>query len=364
MRRTRWFGGLVGALALAMTAAPAALAGPVILGGDDLTQHGSRNTSTGANEEGWLYMEKALRNLSPNVTRANDNSVAALGSGPAPTETSGDAGAAIGSAAAAAGLTVNYYNSAAEINGFFNSLAAGTARPKIVWIAGNGASNDLSETGCQGAGTEGEAITANAPRLDTFVAQGGGLMSHGTCYTWLAALLPGLEAPTSGSSGDLYLTPEGMAAFPGLTNADVNAGPWHNHFRGNLGGLQVLTRSTGVKEAGADAPVIVGGGPQATLRRVAAPTVRIANARCAGGRFRADVSVAAAAPVTRVDVFRDGRRIRRTNRSRFTVRFSTQRLRRGTHRLRVVATDERGSTGARGVRFRACRAAQRPRFTG
>ena len=130
--RKRTLAGLLGALALGLAWAPAALAGPVILGGDDLTDHGSRDPGTGANQQGWLYIEKALRNLSPNVTRANDNSVAALGSAPAPPESSGDAGAAIGSAAAAAGLTVNYYNSAAEINNFFNALAAGTARPKII----------------------------------------------------------------------------------------------------------------------------------------------------------------------------------------------------------------------------------------
>ena len=188
-------------------------------------------------------------------------------------------------------------------------------------------------------------------------------MSHGTCYTWLSALLPGLEAPLGGASDDLYLTPEGRAAFPGLTDADVNAGPWHNRFRGNLGGLQVLTRSRTVKEGTADAPVIIGGGPQASLRPVARPSVRVRNARCAGGRFRADVAVTARAGLRRVDVYRDGRRIRRTSRARFTVSFSTRRLARGRHTLRVVATDARNASGRRTVTFRAC-AAARPRFTG
>lgn len=66
-------------LALGGIAAPAA-AGPVILGGDDLTDHGSRAGST--NVAGWLYIEKAIQNLYAAQTRPGSISVdiAALGS--------------------------------------------------------------------------------------------------------------------------------------------------------------------------------------------------------------------------------------------------------------------------------------------
>lgn len=87
-------------------------------------------------------------------------------------------------------------------------------------------------------------------------------MSHGddSVYGWPSALLPGLNAVSSGGSGDLELTPEGTSAFPGVTNADINAGPWHSHFAGNFGGLQVLARSTQVQDAaGNPAAVIIGG---------------------------------------------------------------------------------------------------------
>jgi hypothetical protein len=146
------------------------------------------------------------------------------------------------------------------MNDFFNKLRAGQVRPKIIWIAGNGAENDFSESnGC--GGTEDKSLTANAATLDQFVSSGGGLMSHGTCYEWVSALLPGLKTVTSGSSNDLFLTPEGISAFPGVTNADVNAGPWHNHFEGNIGGLQALVRSSQVNDAsGQDAIVVLGGG--------------------------------------------------------------------------------------------------------
>ncbi|MCH7998752.1 MAG: hypothetical protein IIA91_04620, partial [Chloroflexi bacterium] len=84
--------------------ADAAAGGPVILGGDDLTDHGSISGDT--LQEGWLYIRKALENINPNVLRpGNDNSVAVLGSADS-TATDGDAGAAYHFAAPQAGLGV------------------------------------------------------------------------------------------------------------------------------------------------------------------------------------------------------------------------------------------------------------------
>jgi hypothetical protein len=237
--------------------ARAALGGPVILGGDDLTDHGS--ATGGVNEEGWLYMQRSLENIEPDVTRSNDGSIAALGSA----EDSGGAGDAIQSAADAVGLTVTYYDGAPAIAQFFTDLASGAANPAIIWIAGNGAGNDLDDE-------EGLALTADAQDIAGFVSDGGGLMSHGTEYGWLTALLPDALAVDSGSSGDLYFTPEGLSDLPALTVDDINAGPWHNHFEGNFGGLQVLVRSADVQEGeggeegggqgdGIGAAVILGG---------------------------------------------------------------------------------------------------------
>jgi hypothetical protein len=231
-----------------------AAGGPVILGGDDMTDHGYYDTGSGTNQQGWLYIQRALENLDPNVTRTNDNSVAALGSAPS----SGDfydAGGAIGRAAAAAGLTVTYYNGSAAIDQFFDDLRAGTATPAIVWIAGDGAYNDLADSG----GTEAAALESNATTIGDFVNDGGGLLSHGSSYGWLSGLFPGaLAVFNSGSS--LELTADGMAAFPGLTNSDINAGPWHNHFEGDLGGLKTLaTDQYSTDSSGNPARVIIGG---------------------------------------------------------------------------------------------------------
>jgi len=122
------------------------------------------------------------------------------------------------------------------------------------WIAGNGSTNDLDTS------AEPTALANNATTIGDFVNSGGGLISHGSEYGWVTGLFPGASSVFSGASGDLVLTPQGLAAFPGLTNADVNAGPWHSHFEGNLGGLATLVRSNTVNDkTGADARVIVGG---------------------------------------------------------------------------------------------------------
>jgi uncharacterized repeat protein (TIGR01451 family) len=260
-----------------------AVGGPVILGGDDLTSHGGTDDS-GNSEEGWLYMERAVANIKPKVGRANDNSIAAFGSEARDVvnDQGGDAGMAIRNAANKNGMTVQYFNTAAEINSGFAAIQNGTYSPAIIWIAGDDASNDIGDGpdgGCsqfvaQGADgqTEGEAITANAQVINNFVNGGGGLMSHGTCYGWLSALLPGLQAISDNrsSTGDLYLTPDGMSAFPGVSDADVGAGPWHNRFEGDLGGLQVLARSTNHDDsAGQDAIVVIGGGQVSLTERPA-----------------------------------------------------------------------------------------------
>jgi len=234
-----------------------AVAGPVIIGGDDLQDHGS--VVGGVNMEGWKYIELAVADLFANQTRAADSGmatsidVAALG-GAASAATSANAGAAIGSAVAAAGgpATVSYHDGAAAINTFFTDLAAGTINPAVIWLAGTGTNNDLD-------GAEGAALTANAAAINTYVANGGGLMSHGTGTTalgWLSTLLPGISFAGGCSSSGAMLTAAGQAAFPGLTNADVdsNAGPCHNSFSGNFGGLVSLVND------GQGRPYIIGGG--------------------------------------------------------------------------------------------------------
>lgn len=246
MRSTKTLLKSLGA-AVALSLSSATLAGPVIIGGDDLTDHG--NNFGGNNNLGWLYIEKAIANLNTNQTRGGTLTVdiAALGSSPSGAS-GGNAGAAIGSAAAASGLSVSYYDGATAINQFFTDLAAGTVNPALLWIAGTGAANDL-------VGTEGIALTNNAAAINTFVGSGGGLLAHGsgtTAFGWLSALLPGLNFPGGCQANGATLTADGQAAFPGLSNADISSGPCHNTFTGNFGGLTVLAND------GQNRPFIIG----------------------------------------------------------------------------------------------------------
>ena len=220
----------------------AVLAGPVILGGDDLTDHGNRTggiTLAGQNNEGWLYIEKAVGNVLSSQTRAGTltHDIVALGSSDS-TALSSDAGASIHFAALELGKSVLYLNSAAAINQFFVDLTAGLVNPGMLWFSGTNAGNDLNSA-------EGAALTANASNINAFGASGGGIMAHGSgavAYGWLSALLPGLMEVGSCNSRGATLTAAGQAAFPGLGNSDIdnNAGPCHSSFTGNLGGLTTL----------------------------------------------------------------------------------------------------------------------------
>ena len=256
--------GLVSALGHAVVA----FAGPVILGGDDLADHGSFNGSS--NVGGWLYVEKSVESIlepATNITRPNDGSIAALGS-ESSIANSSDPGAAIRRVGLVLGKTVNFYNGAAEINQFFADLATATEMPAMIWIAGedNDESNTLDAD-------EAAALNSNAAAIASFVNSGGGLMSHGcdssddTCeigaYDWLSTLLPGLIVQADCENDGAALTPAGQAAFPGLSNSniDVNAGGnCHNHFTGNFGSLQVLALDGEVR------PMILGGGAGTTIQ--------------------------------------------------------------------------------------------------
>ncbi|WP_224364856.1 DUF5011 domain-containing protein [Hyalangium versicolor] len=213
--------------------------GPIILGGDDFTDHGER-TDSGELLNGWFYLRKALESLKVNVRRANDGTVALLGAASEKEAYCCDAGSAYGYAATAAGLNPRFFNGPEEIHQFFADLASGAQQPAILVMVGTGAENDIEWD-------EGQALAQHAVEIANFVNSGGGLMSNGygpDAYGWLQALIPGIvESEDAGCDYfTLQLTTEGETAFPGLTNSDIQAGPCHSSFSGDLGGLQVLAR--------------------------------------------------------------------------------------------------------------------------
>ncbi len=218
----------------------------MILGGDDLTDHGSYN---GAPQNGWLYILKAQESLKPNVKRPHDGTVAVLGSTDS-TSTAGNAGGAYHYTTPLAGLTPQFYDGPAAIDDFFDDLRTGAKKPAILVTVGTDAANDLDTL-------EGNTLRSHAAEIAAFVNSGGGLLSHGfgadAAYGWLFALIPGITEADGCDVGTLSLTADGQAAFPGLTNNHIRTGPCHSNFSGDLAGLKVLARD------GRGQNIIIGG---------------------------------------------------------------------------------------------------------
>ena len=194
-------------------------AGPFILAGTDADDHGSvtGTVASGVNQDGWFFMQRSLENLAPGVTNGS-KVVAVLGSNPGTQAHNAALSAFNNSALPAAGWTLTTYNDAA----LTTFLSGGLAGAGIVMMdsAGNVSGG--------ATGAELTAFTNNATNINTFLGNGGGLFSQSNGYGWVSALVPGL-ADVSASNTGLALTPAGNAAFPGLTNADLSAGPWHNY---------------------------------------------------------------------------------------------------------------------------------------
>lgn len=243
-------------LAFIATTQPAS-AGFVIIDGTDANDHGS--ASGGVNVGGWLYMQRVLENLAAQKLAANPlgpKTVFNIGA-----DAATGSGNAIASAFAlsslgmpGSGWTLVNIVGAANINMLLSGGAAIAGSVGILAITtANEAGGDLDAA-------ELAAVNANGAGIDAFLAAGGALhsmaQSDATGYSWISSLLPGFVTTQGGNSSALTLTPAGNSAFPGLTNASLSSGPWHNDFSGNLGGLSVLATAP---LGGTTRNVIIGG---------------------------------------------------------------------------------------------------------
>lgn len=220
----------VAAFALAFGSAWQAEAGPFIIAGTDADDHGS--VSGGANQDGWFFMQRALENLAPGVTNGN-KTVVFLGTDPGTSAGNAAQSAFNLSSLAAAGWTSSYVNGAAAIDAY---MAGGLANTGIVMMDSGG--NVVG--GIDGA--EDAAVAARATQLNSFLGAGGGLFTQANGLGFLNVLVPGLVQTTFQDTG-LALTAAGQAAFPGLNNGDLSAGPYHKVFT-NTGTLPVLAIET------------------------------------------------------------------------------------------------------------------------
>jgi hypothetical protein len=221
----------------------AAVAGPFIISGTDSDEHGF--ASGGANFDGWKYMQKALENIGSGVTNGSKTVVTFGSSSSALTA----ANSAFGlSSLVAAGWNIVNLDGVTDITNFFNGTGAtNLTNTGIMMIdSGGNVTGGIS-------GTEDAVLTANAGLINSFIGGGGGLFSQASELGWLSALVPGIAITRGGDGTGLVLTPDGNAAFPGLTNADISTGPWHAEF-GSYNPLFLLAEDT----AGRD--VIIGAG--------------------------------------------------------------------------------------------------------
>lgn len=205
-------------------------AGPFILAGTDADDHGS--ASGGVNLDGWLFMQKVLENLAPAVTNGN-TTVVALGSNPGSEAGNAASAAFNNSALPGLGWSFQIVNDAANITTFLSGGAAGAGI--IMLDSGGNVSGGLSSA-------ERDAISADAVALNDFVGAGGGLFSQANGFGFLGALGLGVTVASESTTG-IELTAAGQSAFPGLTNSDLSAGPYHSVFD-NVGAIPVLGLSS------------------------------------------------------------------------------------------------------------------------
>jgi hypothetical protein len=153
-------------------------------------------------------------------------------------------------------------------------------------------------------------------------------------------------------------------------------------FRGNILALTSITATTG---ATVDGRLLARNGAvtldsnTVTRAQCAAPPPpgedetgpivninRPPNAPCPARAFRLRISARDPSGIRRVEVFLDGRLIKRTTRSSFFVSIRAERLLAGRHTIRVVALDRVGNRTVRTRRFRRCGRPvfQPPPFTG
>ena len=207
-------------------AAGSAHAGPFILAGTDADDHGSA-TST-ANLDGWLFMQKSLENLAASSELTTTNKVVvSLGSNANTTAGNAAQSAFAKSSLAAAGWTFLQVSDLTSAS-FDSSIA----------LAGIVMLDSASNVSGGMTSAEDAVLTSKAAAINSFLGGGGALFSQAGAYGWLSALVPGLVVNGVGDQG-LNLTAAGKAAFPGLTDADLSAGPYHEYFT-NVGLIPVL----------------------------------------------------------------------------------------------------------------------------
>ena len=284
------------ALVLTFAVAPSAATraagttGPIQLGGDDQNDHGgaiwldhdsdATTPDVVATEDGWKYIMLSLEKMLTTELRAGvSNSIAVIGTDGSDSYVTTDLGLTPNDGGVSctdddsedtycmvevakaeidrrnggtAAPTITYYETAAEVDAFFDGLAAGTTNVAVIYFPGDGGTNDLGDGATSADEVDGDetntsaieqALIDAAPTIAAFNAAGGGVLSSGTDHylSWLTVLLPSLNISSASTTSTIGMTADGAALWVGLTDTEISSA-WHNHFYGDLGALKVLGR--------------------------------------------------------------------------------------------------------------------------
>ncbi len=264
-------------LFLLLFLAGAANAGSVIIAGTDADDHGTVNAA-GNNIEGWLLMQRSLEALARSVNTSQPGFarvVVDLGSsqvGPVG-RTARDAinSAFNNSLLPSLGWTLVHIDDSANVASWLDNIS--TSNTGILYMPSFGTTSGGLDS------FEMQAVNARADQIAGFVngvanaTQGGGLFTLSQTggdaafgdlgFGWLPTLIPGIIAQdrlAGGVNTPIALTATGISVLTDISADVAHAVPWHNDFRGNLGGLDVLGLGAEVSDPNTLRNVILGGG--------------------------------------------------------------------------------------------------------
>jgi hypothetical protein len=230
--------------------------------------------------------------------------------------------------------------SASQVN-----LINGAQPCNVFWKVGSSATLGTSSA------FAGNILALESISLDSGVTVSGRLLARGGAVTLLSDTVNRATCATEGTAGAGGGTGGAAGGTTGGGKGTTGKGKGKNGSGNKVAGPTV--RVSGIPNGGAGGP---NSGPNANI-----PPAR----RCAGASFTATFRIHSPIGMRRVEVFVDGKLIKRSTSKTFSARVDVNGLRSGTNTIRVVAVDRNGRRDTAARSFRRCAPAlPSPNFTG
>jgi len=249
-----------------------ARAGGIIIDGTDANEHGRfvpdiQNPSGGRNQDGWLYMQRALEALGKQAPSGNAKMVIVLGTIPGTDARDAIQSAFEHSSLVESGWDIDYKQGAEAISDWLTNISV--SNTGILYIT------TYTETEGDLTPDEMAVINEHGSDIADFVGQAGvidrggalfAMAESGTdadgnqAYEWLKTVVPGILVVDKGITGvntPIKLTIDGLRA--GLPEEDTaHAIPWHDHFEFAEGSSPRLAVWGTARENEAERNIILG----------------------------------------------------------------------------------------------------------